>query len=262
MSCRPAQNFNSRPSARGDAVAAALDALTDISIHAPPRGATCEERGSGDWQNISIHAPPRGATRSPWHPPPSARISIHAPPRGATAWRRGDYADCPISIHAPPRGATDVSSGGNDAGYFNSRPSARGDHSPTSMLSNLSISIHAPPRGATPLLFSTIVDCIISIHAPPRGATWCCIVLCNVTKFQFTPLREGRQSSSQNRHSSTPISIHAPPRGATGGIGADGRPIRTFQFTPLREGRRNVNLQRAAILISIHAPPRGATALC
>ena len=34
-----------------------------------------------------------------------------------------------------------------------------------------------------------------------------------------------------------------------------------FQFTPLREGRRNVNLQRAAILISIHAPPRGAT-LC
>ena len=110
MSCRPAQNFNSRPSARGDAVAAALDALTDISIHAPPRGATCEERGSGDWQNISIHAPPRGATRSPWHPPPSARISIHAPPRGATA--------------AAPRQRA-------EARYFNSRPSARGDRMAT-----------------------------------------------------------------------------------------------------------------------------------
>ena len=38
--------------------------LPDISIHAPPRGAT---RGSNDmWRNavyISIHAPPRGATK-------------------------------------------------------------------------------------------------------------------------------------------------------------------------------------------------------
>ena len=33
-------DFNSRPSARGDHKIVALLALSDISIHAPPRGAT------------------------------------------------------------------------------------------------------------------------------------------------------------------------------------------------------------------------------
>ena len=55
--------FNSRPSARGDADAGIDFSAYNISIHAPPRGAT------GNWVrkiktiDISIHAPPRGATR-------------------------------------------------------------------------------------------------------------------------------------------------------------------------------------------------------
>ena len=78
--------FNSRPSARGDANLCAMAALRDISIHAPPRGATgqnAEERrgtyfnsrpsargdraipGEGQHVVISIHAPPRGATELP-----------------------------------------------------------------------------------------------------------------------------------------------------------------------------------------------------
>ena len=79
-------NFNSRPSARGNfAINAVLVQVVDISIHAPPRGATgrCRPaqrttqhfnsrpsaRGDGDARailievnHISIHAPPRGAT--------------------------------------------------------------------------------------------------------------------------------------------------------------------------------------------------------
>ena len=78
--------------------------------------------------NISIHAPPRGATS-----PRCARIcltifqftplregrqvgmtlyivseyiSIHAPPRGATQEERTGFVIDNISIHAPPRGAT------------------------------------------------------------------------------------------------------------------------------------------------------------
>ena len=59
----PPSYFNSRPSARGDR----------------------EERGSGNRQDISIHAPPRGATQASYAASQEASISIHAPPRGATA---------------------------------------------------------------------------------------------------------------------------------------------------------------------------------
>ena len=56
-------DFNSRPSARGDELRhiAAENALF-ISIHAPPRGATPHVRRARSRRNISIHAPPRGAT--------------------------------------------------------------------------------------------------------------------------------------------------------------------------------------------------------
>ena len=125
---RRTSNFNSRPSARGDAIRIA-DALgVEISIHAPPRGATVCKSQRRERKSISIHAPPRGATirhsgRLPadayFNSRPSARgdcelsqhltydfISIHAPPRGAT--RRVARSRRPrcISIHAPPRGAT------------------------------------------------------------------------------------------------------------------------------------------------------------
>ena len=40
-------NFNSRPSARGDAAMADISAIGKISIHAPPRGATMAE-----WQYV------------------------------------------------------------------------------------------------------------------------------------------------------------------------------------------------------------------
>ena len=62
-SIRASANFNSRPSARGDA--AWCSALGDnglISIHAPPRGATIALLRSLTREIISIHAPPRGAT--------------------------------------------------------------------------------------------------------------------------------------------------------------------------------------------------------
>ena len=81
------------------------------------------------------------------------------------------------------------------------------------------------------------MEYIISIHAPPRGATARFPSSLRVYKFQFTPLREGRQSPF-----STP-SVRA-----------------SFQFTPLREGRREVaDIRHRNRDISIHAPPRGAT---
>ena len=59
------QNFNSRPSARGDVLQPPCALVVDISIHAPPRGATRRRSMFVPFSTISIHAPPRGATRPP-----------------------------------------------------------------------------------------------------------------------------------------------------------------------------------------------------
>ena len=101
---------------------------------------------------------------------------------------------------------------------FNSRPSARGDDIAPAGRAGIVISIHAPPRGATELLPNDRVKRIsISIHAPPRGAT---PVMADFhsfdSRFQFTPLREGRRRSCAGRS----------------------KQMSLFQFTPLREGRR------------------------
>ena len=104
---------------------------TDVSIHAPTRGATseglpCSIRG----KRVSIHAPTRGATpNQSFFLPYCFSVSIHAPTRGATGARRNiqhlticfnprTHTGCDIrwqtrfhlptvvSIHAPTRGAT------------------------------------------------------------------------------------------------------------------------------------------------------------
>ena len=57
---------------------------TDISIHAPARGATSSFCVSFPRSPISIHAPARGATCYFYFSSPFSVISIHAPARGAT----------------------------------------------------------------------------------------------------------------------------------------------------------------------------------
>ena len=209
--------FNSRPSARGDYIDWLVEfCVINISIHAPPRGATGETAEMPRTIKISIHAPPRGATSSAtvlasgvlfqFTPLREGRqhcgincpvlpfISIHAPPRGATNTANQNYSKLLISIHAPPRGATPSQSPiPADARHFNSRPSARGDST----------------ASGVPVISGV---------------------------FQFTPLREGRQPDTIRQKEASHISIHAPPRGATATANALKR-TNVFQFTPLREGR-------------------------
>ena len=64
------------------------DAVIDISIHAPTRGATKAMMDNFGISGISIHAPTRGATQYHMHPKTVHHISIHAPTRGATVWFR------------------------------------------------------------------------------------------------------------------------------------------------------------------------------
>ncbi len=80
---------------------------------------------------------------------------------------------------------------------------------------SVDISIHAPPRGATRGIGDINTTCNISIHAPPRGATRSRASASSSFRFQFTPLREGRQGRHGDGARRHDISIHAPPRGAT-----------------------------------------------
>ena len=211
--CNP--DFNSRPSARGDQLAHNAISGFDISIHAPPRGATIAARSNFRLYFISIHAPPRGATV------PMCYLLISYPFQ-FTPLREGRPLARPAFLPSI---------------YFNSRPSARGDHEFFGVaVEDHVISIHAPPRGATQVPDERAELQRISIHAPPRGATGSGLLIVKVQ-----------------------ISIHAPPRGATVLVFRVAG-MSVFQFTPLREGRQTeVDLSDMSEEISIHAPPRGAT---
>ena len=208
--------FNSRPSARGDDAGAAEPCFLDISIHAPPRGATGvyhmqnynykfqftplregrpASRADLSADGIYFNSRPSARGDCPcFRPPPAASISIHAPPRGATTKRRS----CLRIL------------------LFQFTPLREGRPGANVQAGTLTtISIHAPPRGATAVVAQRRAPRSISIHAPPRGAT---DEKCgNRTEevFQFTPLREGRPYIAIGAIGSRDISIHAPPRGAT-----------------------------------------------
>ena len=338
--------FNSRPSARGDYRSASTHALIEISIHAPPRGATPIDYHMFGRTFISIHAPPRGATASTetlqkilrhfnsrpsargdrrcairlqrcnhFNSRPSARGDTQSNLRACPSWTfqftplregrrtctdvcgestlfqftplregrrriacatsrvlyfnsrpsaRGDRAashnvgDGAISIHAPPRGATicwvmawswktfqftplregrrKSARQGNGQPTFQFTPLREGRHALALSSTLGEISIHAPPRGATRAASHNVGDGAISIHAPPRGATKNVIRMRKISRFQFTPLREGRPAVRERQEADGVISIHAPPRGATAEEVAE-MDFTEFQFTPLREGR-------------------------
>ena len=326
---RRRSHFNSRPSARGDAFPSVLHPDgRNISIHAPPRGATAAERDAGR-SKIFQFTPLRegrqllqGSVRQShyFNSRPSARgdshdqalfpaeqdISIHAPPRGATSYfdsvphkatkfqftplREGRPSTnsikdgtSAISIHAPPRGAT------HRHWYilrlhrdFNSRPSARGDKVFRITSDARDIFQFTPLREGRQQNVATWLIWRGYFNSRPsaRGDERMRALLRSGVQFQFTPLREGRRAQRWNRLVEM-ISIHAPPRGATrfrisakrGRKYFNSRPsargdermralLRSgvqFQFTPLREGRRAQRWNRLVEMISIHAPPRGAT---
>ena len=79
-----AAHFNSRPSARGDIISSNSSLAYAVFQFTPLREGRHNARQIGNLLEISIHAPPRGATRNAKRHPQEQIISIHAPPRGAT----------------------------------------------------------------------------------------------------------------------------------------------------------------------------------
>ena len=77
--------------------------------------------------------------------------------------------------------------------------------------------------------------------------------------FQFTPLREGRPFYEGSMHKVYTISIHAPPRGATRNASLSMIVLAISIHAPPRGATVAVFARLVVVLISIHAPPRGAT---
>ena len=299
-------DFNSRPSARGDGICENKK-LSPKQFQFTPlregrRGVKCIVCS----QQISIHAPPRGATFQFTDSPFVKIISIHAPPRGATLWHRnaaGNYQRFQftplregrllvdgavneriyISIHAPPRGATLTIDDISTASIFQFTPLREGR--PCELSQHLTydfisihapprgatrdfyhiglmgeISIHAPPRGATGIPVTSGGNYTISIHAPPRGATAVPVRFgARHTDFNSRPSARG-DGFHRTRHVATiVISIHAPPRGATNNRRPSTPKSDISIHAPPRGATRLVGACNIATLISIHAPPRGAT---
>ncbi len=81
--------------------------MTQISIHAPAKGATMTAPICLMDSGISIHAPAKGATEWLDKLISAYGISIHAPAKGATWWEGAAWlGKAKISIHAPAKGAT------------------------------------------------------------------------------------------------------------------------------------------------------------
>ena len=153
-------------------------AITDISIHAPARGATYaggagsqsvihfnpRPREGGDYHayyyhtfqsQISIHAPARGATRLVPDLGQVAVISIHAPARGATSGNKS-FLWVYLYFNPRPREGGDAWRACRAPGsrHFNPRPREGGDRRTRRGEGHLQISIHAPARGATAKMHS------------------------------------------------------------------------------------------------------------
>ena len=122
-------------------------------------------------------------------------------------------------------------------GYFNSRPSARGDAAMQLAQAGGIISIHAPPRGAT-MLPAEICPAASYFNSRPsaRGDDGWGAVLADWRHFNSRPSARGDMKRLTQLWKPT-----------------------VFQFTPLREGRLDVGFNVSRPNISIHAPPRGAT---
>ncbi len=126
---RHSASFNPRPRAGGKLVITVCRPYSDVSIHAPARGA-------------------RPST-TPSHTPPSFQST---PPRGGQAMTAEIVRNTMQFQSTPPRGGQDgrvrMGSGG---GSFNPRPRAGGKAKPLSkQLMRRLVSIHAPARGASP----------------------------------------------------------------------------------------------------------------
>ena len=192
--CKLCLYFNSRPSARGDLTRSRkMKIPSQISIHAPPRGAT-QYLGPRNLEELFQFTPLREGRRvvrsdvldrSNFNSRPSARGDDVSPDSEGklyifqfTPLREGRPASISRTTHSATFQFTPLREGRQHAPpvhhaprHFNSRPSARGDQILTQPQSINVVNFNSRPSARGDLYYPPFgVMQLISIHAPPRGA--------------------------------------------------------------------------------------------
>ena len=154
-----------------------LDDLVLWFQYMPPRGG--QQRSLADYfglpTDVSIHAPTRGATT------PKMMESVmwlqfqYMPPRGG---QQREYWSCyhantTVSIHAPTRGATSAKKRGTCITLlFQYMPPRGGQHVSSVSVTRIPMFQYMPPRGGQQVHPAEgYPPLVVSIHAPTRGAT-------------------------------------------------------------------------------------------
>ena len=188
------ENFNSRPSARGDRGQTSQRHMEGISIHAPPRGAT---GGAGTLLllfGLFQFTPLREGRRTTrtstlWRKPFQFTPLREGRPLGEkkysvdfvfqfTPLREGRPSSktprSPFTFQFTPlrEGRRILAGSRQRSGHFNSRPSARGDSGAKSSSTRRIYFNSRPSARGDISAGSPASDPSISIHAPPRGATF------------------------------------------------------------------------------------------
>ena len=191
-------NFNSRPSARGDAAQPASPMFCSFQF-TPLREGRRDGAQVLRLRQISIHAPPRGAT------PTAAAYGARSTGFQFTPLREGRLIRISFVVESSLFQFTPLREGrpcvrARMVTYwdFNSRPSARGDTRRLLISSSRNYFNSRPSARGDTGGGGTVKNMNISIHAPPRGATVIHLFYDQVAQFQFTPLREGRRQKICN----------------------------------------------------------------
>ena len=233
-----------------------------ISIHAPPRGATNRRDARpavptfqftplregrharlARHQRLFRHFNSRPSARgdaSARNVPRKPLISIHAPPRGATTAKPQGLGAFQFQFTPLREGRPEMPDYWLRApGYFNSRPSARGDppHMPMAGKETY-FNSRRSARGDRAYRRGWSISRYFNSRPSARGDLMARSKTKKISHFNSRPSARGDVRAA-SRGRGLCISIHAPPRGATG----------------VSASRSSVSLR-----ISIHAPPRGATA--
>ncbi len=216
---------------------------SEVSTHAPTRGATRKRKTLVLSATVSTHAPTRGATWVGCTEAGGEGVFQPTRPRGA---RRGtvQYIARCVRWFQPtrPRGARRSRTGprARRARSFNPRAHEGRDRPPCWTAGQRGpVSTHAPTRGATGTPWRSCPTARLFQPTRPRGARHEDGRLQRVEQRQFQPTRPRgarRPRARRPRHHKR-VSTHAPTRGATG-------------CARHREPRARV---------STHAPTRGAT---
>ena len=164
--------FNPRSHTGSDYVRSSADLSTEVSIHAPTRGATAWMLMSSFMMGFQSTLPHGERLVAVYGIGPLAEVSIHAPTRGATELNNllADLMRFQSTLpHGERRGRGLPRAA---SGCFNPRSHTGSDlHFFRIVTQRPRVSIHAPTRGAT--VFGQFVGVAfqVSIHAPTRGAT-------------------------------------------------------------------------------------------